>query len=346
MDVMNERSGRNAWGGHGIVGVVRGIRVLGCAAFALVLVTMTLFGDILDPLAPAAEASTRATITQTSTGHTVRTPTGADPDIFSVVFPAADAAQADAGASALLPGAVLTTRGAPRAGDFDYIDDSGEDSGFHVATTGVDFSKPWGVLFWFEGDGDSTTASTIPDSPRLSDLATVAAAHNMVLVVPDTPDSGNPTDVTWWEDYAGNGAWFRGLESMLAGTWAVDTTRVWFAGYSGGADFISTELLPSGNDWIVGGGAVMIGGGETPDVGGAHTPAMRSMPLTWYVGSVDGQVDSDGWSPLKVSTQGEAAWRTNGFTNTSLVVLSGLQHTDYDPAALVDRSLTSGGVTR
>ena len=167
----------------------------------------------------------------------------------------------------------------------------------------------------------------------------------MVLVVPDSPDTGDPLDVTWWENAEDNGVWFQGLESVLADAWNADATRLWFAGYSGGADFISTELLPSGNDWIMGGGAVMMGGGESLDIGGTHTAAMTGMPLTWFVGSEDGEIDSEDWSPLKVATQGEAAWRRAGFTDTSLVVLPGLGHTDYDPAELVGRALDAAGVT-
>lgn len=294
-----------------------------------------------------------------SDGITVSTPADPDPDIFAAVLPVDQGDADDAEPGDGDPGDAgvtgddqsddledsLTEGGLPVGGDWEFVDDEGEVSDFHVSTQGVDFSEPWGVLFWFEGDGTISSASTIPDSQQLSSLADTAAAHNMVFVVPDTPDSADPTDVTWWKDYDGNGAWFRALETVLVGTWDVDTTRVWFTGYSGGADFISTELLPSGNDWIEGGGAVLIGGGESPDTGADHTDAMTSMPLTWFVGADDGEIDSDDWSPLRVAMEGRAAWRDAGFTDTSLVVLPGLGHTDYDPAELVGRALDAAGVT-
>ena len=343
MGTMDRETGRGTPRLRGVSHTGTVLRGLGVGLAVLALVVTTTIGGLLMPLVRSQSASTSATITRTATGYEVTTSLAPRSDILSALVPAALAEDVDHPTTTLA--GALTLDGHPSTGDFVFVDAAGADSQFHVSTQGVDFSRPWGVLFWFEGDGTAASASTIPDSQRLSDLATMAAAHDMVLVVPDTPDSADPTDVTWWEDYDGNGAWFRALETVLVGTWDADTTRVWFAGYSGGADFISTELLPSGNDWIGGGGAVMIGGGESPDTGVDHTEAMTSMPLTWYVGTDDGEIDSDDWSPLRVATQGEAAWRKAGFTDTSLVILPGLGHTDYDPAELVGRALDAAGVT-
>lgn len=334
----------------------RVLRALGMGLAIPVLAGASALGGVTRPTV-ADNPPVMGKVTDSGAGVTISTPVDGDQDVFAAVLPVngADGDGTDGEGTAAVQdvsGApddalaeLLTQDGHPVDGNWEFVDDEGETSEFHVATNGVDFAEPWGVLFWFEGDGTATSASTIPDSSRLSALAQATAARNMVLVVPDSPDTGDPLDVTWWENAEDNGVWFRGLESVLADAWNADATRVWFAGYSGGADFISTELLPSGNDWIMGGGAVMMGGGESLDIGGTHTAAMTGMPLTWFVGSEDGEIDSEDWSPLKVATQGEAAWRRAGFTDTSLVVLPGLGHTDYDPSELVGRALDAAGVT-
>ncbi len=330
------------------------------------------------------------------------------------------------------------------AGDFVFTDTQGLASSYHVSTTGVDLGCQWGILFWFEGDQDwdvamETDQTSIADDERMSELAEVAAEANLVLVVPDSPDRSDPDTVTWWEDYADNGRWFRSLAHTLIDQWGASTDDLWFTGYSGGAEFIAAELMSNDPAWIHGGGAVMIGGGEivhTPDLAPS---TLTSMPMTWMVGSEDigttdeddqsesddedlgggdpdeqsqdseswdgrtqddqsdpeqsdpeqsdpdqsgetlsdtpgdpgadtdddpdlgdpdGRDDGDGsdqsqefgpedhsdgvWSPVAVATQAQAVFAERGYTRTSLIVLPGLGHQDYDVSVLVASAL---GVT-
>lgn len=240
-----------------------------------------------------------------------------------------------------VPGAVLPSTIID--GDHDHTGPDGVTSSYHVSSVGVDRSCPWGIMFWFEGDQDGHPSTSIPDSERLQDLARVAARANLVLVVPDTPDHEDPFEATWWEDYRGNGIWFRSLATMLIGAWGADPGNLWLTGYSGGAEFISSELLARDQGWISGGGAVMIGGGETTGLRDEPSASLRRMPLTWYIGSEDGEVDSDDWSPMDVAPDAQQVYSDAGFVDTGVVVLPGLDHTDYDVAELVTRSLQEAG---
>ncbi|MGO3795788.1 MAG: hypothetical protein ACTJGR_01535 [Pauljensenia sp.] len=232
------------------------------------------------------------------------------------------------------------------AGDHTFTDSGGVTSSYHVSSTGVDFGCPWGIMFWFEGDQNGHPTTSITDSERLEDLARVAARANMVLVVPDTPDRSDPLHATWWKDYEGNGTWFRSLATTLVNSWGADPTDLWFTGYSGGAEFITSELLAADQEWTGGGGAVMIGGGETSGLRDEPSQSLRAMPLTWYVGSDDGEVDSEEWSPMDVAPDARDSYSAAGFSDVRLEILPGLGHTDYDVAALVTRALKDAGRLR
>lgn len=240
-----------------------------------------------------------------------------------------------------LPHSVLQPVVVP--GDHEFTDRDGVTSTYHVSTRGVDFTCPWGVMFWFEGDQEGHPRTSIADSTRLGDLARVAARANLVLVAPDTPDTSEPMRATWWEDYQGNGTWFRALAASLVGTWHADPADLWFTGYSGGAEFITSEVLARHQQWIRGGGAVMIGGGETSGVHDDPSRAVRGMPLTWFVGSEDGEVDSEEWSPMDVAPDAQQVYSRAGFTDASLQVVPGVGHTGYDVAALVTKALEAAG---
>ncbi|MDN6794628.1 MAG: hypothetical protein L0L69_06155 [Propionibacterium sp.] len=228
-------------------------------------------------------------------------------------------------------------------GDRTFTSSDGVTSTYHVSTRGVDFSCQWGVMFWFEGDIDGHDVVSITDSQRLESLARVAARANLVLVVPDSPDRSDFFQTTWWEDYSGNARWFHDFATTLVDTWGVDTSQLWFTGFSGGAEFISTEVLAADQSWIGGGGAVMIGGGETSGVRDTPPAGMLSMPLTWFVGSEDGDIDSEDWSPLDIAPESREIYSRAGFTHTRLTVLPGVDHRVYDVAALVMSALKDAG---
>ena len=232
----------------------------------------------------------------------------------------------------------------PQSGDYVFVDEVGAISTFHVSTMGVDWARPVGMLMWFAGDRSTRQEVRIGDSEELSALAEVAAQANMVFVVPDPPDDDTLFGWTWWEDLEGNGQWARALGQDLISQWGIDATQLWFAGYSGGADFITGAILASDQDWIGGGGAVMIGGGEFFGFDTEPDPQLTDLHLRWIVGSDDGELDSLEWSPMNVSTRAWEELRQWGFGDATHTIVPGVDHFAYDTAMLVRQSLVEDGI--
>ena len=93
-----------------------------------------------------------------------------------------------------------------------YTSPAGTTSQYHVYAEGVDFSKPVGVVFYFDGDYWQRDESKVytPDEGMLAAMGKIANARNMVfvpIISPDTNASGN--GITWWEDMDANGEFFR-----------------------------------------------------------------------------------------------------------------------------------------
>lgn len=201
--------------------------------------------------------------------------------------------------------------------------------------------KPIGVLFYFDGDYTSLAFSRLARKAGLSmsKLTDAAAHHNMVFVPVIAPFSQEASYTTnWWTTPRINGAWFRELcDSILSRYPTIDANRIWFAGYSGGAEFITYELL--GEKGVTPAGASMIAGGG---VDGVHSPdrvRLDGIPLTWHVGSKDtGIIAGFGWSALDAAHDGERYFSSLG-AQCSLDVLEGLRHGDYLIADLVYEDL-------
>lgn len=108
-------------------------------------------------------------------------------------------------------------------------------------------------------------------------MAAEARKKNMVLVVPISPDrQARGNGITWWEEADANGDWFRALQSSLTARYGLDTSRVWLTGYSGGAEFITYELLADRQSWIKGG--VPRSSAAAAPTGCRRTPGPRCAP--------------------------------------------------------------------
>ncbi|WP_202932090.1 hypothetical protein [Kocuria marina] len=223
---------------------------------------------------------------------------------------------------------------------------AGKNSSYHIYTNGIDRSKAVGVLFYLGGDYDNPGETWVhsPKGTALTELAAQARKKNMILVVPISPDHNpKPNGITWWEDADGNGDYFRALKDSLVKTYDLDTSRVWLAGYSGGAEFITYELLADRQNWIRGGGATIIGGGGASGMQTAPSAAVRSLPITWYAGTKDvvGSTNPPTWSASAAAAQGMKRFRADGFTRTSLKTLQGYDHEDYDIVGLIAQGLAT-----
>jgi hypothetical protein len=210
---------------------------------------------------------------------------------------------------------------------------------YHYYADGVDWDRPAGAVFYFDGDG--TTRTEQPDGPFATRMAEVAAETNRAFVFVEAPS----TSRSW---RAGNTAATAEAVRQFATTNITPTTDagVLMAGYSGGAEFLSRSLLREGMEWLpVGSGAAFIGGGGTYGQPIAEaTPATDDLELTWVVGHRDGAYASDSgpWSAREAAAQAEAEYREAGYDRAQRITTAGA-HTDYDIPAIVAERLAELG---
>lgn len=228
-----------------------------------------------------------------------------------------------------------------------------------------------GVLFYFDGDHLSRVGSRLlrRDSPLRAELAQVAAEFNMLSVPVLSPGSlrdprladgdsyAPPLTYNWWVRARSNGRMVRALIEEIALAYKVDMSRVWLAGYSGGAEFLSYELLSHDIDWIRGGGATFIGGGGADGVpaqvrerAALNPSSHEHLLMSWHVGVLDGRSPSGrrrmatsaegSWSARIAAQEGSAFYESLG-ARTLLQVTPGRGHTGYPIASLVGADLAA-----
>ena len=228
-----------------------------------------------------------------------------------------------------------------------YTSPAGTTSQYHVYAEGVDFSKPVGVVFYFDGDYWRNDQSKVYDpSGELAQMAASAAAQNMLFVPVISPDANRyDAGVTWWEDMDRNGEFFRSFASSFIAANGVDSSNVWTMGYSGGAEFITYELNTKPQTWRNGGGSIMIAGGGLDE--GTPSAALKSQPMFWYANSNDGTGETypQTWSARGAVEGGYNAYRNAGYTNASATVLNGSGHFDYNFSQILSNSLAKGKAT-
>ncbi|SDQ27526.1 hypothetical protein [Arthrobacter crystallopoietes] len=222
-----------------------------------------------------------------------------------------------------------------------YTAPNGLTSQYHVLGNNVDTSQPVGIVFVFHGDYSYPAQSYVhqPTGSIMKGMAAEAAKKNMIMVPVITPDKVG--GITWWEDIDRNGDYFRSLATMLIAKYDVDPSRVWFHGYSGGAEFTSMEVLSDRQNWIKGGGATIVGGGGYRSMPTAPSTEVKNMNLNWIAGSLDGMGGTTlaTWSALGTAQRAEQIYSDKGFTKTTMTVLPGVNHWSYDMPALLARDL-------
>ena len=286
--------------------------------------------------AQAAQPSAQPTLAQVA-----QTPVATQaPAATQNVAPTAQPAQATQAASG-----VAATR--TNQTFLSYTSPAGTTSQYHVYAEGVDFSKPVGVVFYFDGDYWRNDQSKVYDpSGELAQMAASAAAQNMLFVPVISPDANRyDAGVTWWEDMDRNGEFFRSFASSFIAANGVDSSNVWTMGYSGGAEFITYELNTKPQTWRNGGGSIMVAGGGLDE--GTPSAALKSQPMFWYANSNDGSGETypQTWSARGAVEGGYNAYRNAGYTNASATVLNGSGHFDYNFSEILSNSLTKGKAT-
>lgn len=212
---------------------------------------------------------------------------------------------------------------------------------YHVIDGGVDTDRPVGLVIHLHGDG----AREYHDpSGRTTCLAAVAASHNALLVVPRTPD--RTEEPTWWEDLEGNRDWLTALvEQELSENLPVDTERITWMGYSGGAEMLSYGIL-AGPRELVTGGAAMVGGGGAPEAldSTATESQLETMPLWWITGEEDdGSTSSAPFDAVSAAIAGAEFYDSEGFERVNLDIVSGHDHFDMPDAQILDDLMDASG---
>ncbi|WP_260983407.1 LGFP repeat-containing protein [Kocuria salsicia] len=317
-------------------------RHLSVPAAALVLSAATALVPVL--IGPALMSPATAGTAPSTTAHLGTLQKGAAQT--STAQARAVQTGASASSASMLQATAPRAAALPTTGYHRSFTGAGKTSTYHVYADGLDRSKAVGVLYYLGGDYTSVKETWVhnPGGTHLTAMAAEARKKNMVLVVPISPDtdtSGN--GMTWWEEADGNGDWFRALQAGLTSNYGLDASRTWLAGYSGGAEFLTYELLADRQGWLQGGGATIIGGGGSDGMQTAPSAAVRSLSLTWFVGSKDvaGSTTPATWSASATAAQGRQRYVRDGFTRTRLTTLPGLSHDDYDIVGLISKGLAT-----
>ena len=157
----------------------------------------------------------------------------------------------------------------------------------------------------------------------------VAQDAGAIIVIPRTPDTSS---ATWWK-LPSSTTWLMALYNKIVGEYNIDLNRVFWSGYSGGAEEISYNVTADYNNRWTGGGAMILGGGGASGMTGfAVTPTAafkQNFPMEWHVGELDTD-DGTGWSAVAASSGGEAFYRTRGFT-TGRYLVPGADHVATEP---------------
>ncbi len=186
--------------------------------------------------------------------------------------------------------------------------------------------EPAGTLLWLHGDGayeyNHPHSKEYLAGPK--GIKHAAKDKRLTLVVPKTPN-----DDTWWKQGEQNAAYLVELISSLP-----DHETLWIGGFSGGSELTTYWLLEDlKKAGVKQGGAVLFGGGGSPEVEGITSDREKRdiieqpFPLTWIVGATDDglEANSDGFNALKASREGEAFYRSQNW-DTNRQVITGYGH--------------------
>ena len=215
----------------------------------------------------------------------------------------------------------------------------GDRGRYHLFTQGIDWERPVGLLVRLHGDG--AEEFTVPEG-LLSCLAAEAASHNMVLLAPLTPDRSRGR--TWWSDLDANLDWLESLVDSQTEELGIDPERVWWMGYSGGAEMISYGVLAQ-EPRLVTGGALLVAGGGAPRRTPTTAPASlrQGTCLQWVVGAEDDGSDPiEDFDALSAARAGSASYAEAGYEKVGLRVVPGEDHLSLPQSGLLDQVLGQG----
>lgn len=209
-----------------------------------------------------------------------------------------------------------------------YTSSASVTSDYHLYADGRPTGKPLGLVVQLHGDGAGEFPT--PNGGVLAGYNAVAKSHDMILLAPRTPDKVGSR--TWWENTS-SPVWLLALMDYVRSVYSIDSTKIWFMGYSGGSEVQSYFLLPDYNNRIGTGGSIMLGGGGASGMSYGRTPTAAfktTQRLHWAVGSNDTN-DGTGWNAFAAAQGGYNRYTADGFTKTTWQVLPGADHFQSEP---------------
>ncbi|QGU07318.1 hypothetical protein COCCU_06915 [Corynebacterium occultum] len=240
---------------------------------------------------------------------------------------------------ALLPG--LATEAQANTLGAGFQASNGFGGAYHLSNDHIDPSRPVGLIVQLHGDGAGEFQNYFSGTGKLTRIQAVAEKHNMVLLAARTP-SYEEGDATWWR---GNGVAKSDYLAELIhavgfGGNPIDRSRVWFSGYSGGAEQLGYYFLPRHLNMIKDGGALLTGGGGGRAAANASPYLRNNFRIQWLTGSAD---VSNGFCGYCAAAQGQVHYLTQGFWRSNTNVMWGLSHTDLQgqEAAVLDQMIST-----
>ncbi|MEV8165828.1 hypothetical protein AB0O80_08565 [Rothia kristinae] len=220
---------------------------------------------------------------------------------------------------------------------------------YHVYARGIRWDRPVGVVVYLDGDYWVPAQSRVhqPTGATMLRLGAIASARNLVLIAVDTPDRRYSKEgFTWWVRARANGRVLRVAARLARRRLPVDPARTWVMGYSGGAEFLTFDLLAHRAPAWLRGGAIMVAGGGTRATPQPPPEAAAHLPLHWWIGQADGSPDSSGplWSAQAAAAEGIRAYRRAGWRGIVRHELPEVKHTDYDLPGILRATLDDAGL--
>lgn len=198
---------------------------------------------------------------------------------------------------------------------FQSFTSNGLTSGYHIYASGLDTSKPIGVLMYGDGSGgygyDNPTQSYLIGGTN--GLAAVAKKHNLVLVVPNAPAPGCDGEDNCWYDstHAAKAKWSSDLMTRIKGQYNIDLSRVVVGGYSSGAQWTTQSFLPAhGAAQSVDLAVPIAYGGAPRSTMNAPASWKSDVVISWDTGTADEAYTSASYGAIG----GRNWYRDNGFT--------------------------------
>jgi poly(3-hydroxybutyrate) depolymerase len=205
-------------------------------------------------------------------------------------------------------------------------------SQYHLYADHLNGSRPHGIMIHLHGDGgweyNDQKWSFIPDYLKL------ARQHNLMLVVPHTPDKSSKT---WWKKDS-SGQYAADLLKDLGRKYNLDKNQVYWTGYSGGADTVAEHMMNSHSAGWTGGAAVIVAGGGVYGQGKPLRPISDALKnnfqMHWVVGADDTPAAggaSGSYDAVRAAKLGHRFYTDQGL-QTSLTIKPGMDHWEIAPS--------------